>query len=72
MGWIKRNKDAIIVATTTVAATAVVVGVTYALTKAAVIADFQLGIGQTALIADNAGVLDKIIEHQDKLKNIMQ
>lgn len=69
--WIKTHKDALILTGCATAATAVVVGVTHVLTRNTYIALNDLNRMQMAIIASDAGVLDKIIAHQDNLKNIM-
>jgi len=70
--WIKKNKDTLIISGLTVVGTALVAGVTYKIS-----ADLHNNLNnmnamQMAMIAEEAGVLDKIISHQDKLKEIIK
>lgn len=70
--WIKKNKDALIITGVSIAATALVVGVTYRISSNVMLADSKLLIGQMNSTAYEAGVLDQIIAHQEKLKTLIK
>jgi hypothetical protein len=70
--WIKKNKDALIISGLTVTGTALVAGITYAITSNVYMNLNNINAMQMASIASDAGALDKIIAHQDKLKSIIQ
>lgn len=68
--WLKKNKDTIVIVGVSTIATSLVVGVTYKVTKTIIVNDYLQGNRLMSLVASDAGVLDKIIEHQEKLKGI--
>ena len=65
--WIKKNKDAIIITTLGITATALVAGVTYKATVTQANHVISEGNMRMASVAYEAGVLEKILEHQDKI-----
>ena len=69
--WIKKNKDTLIVSGLAVVGTAAVAGVTYMITSNTYANLNNMNAMQMASIAHDAGVLDTIIAHQDKLKSII-
>lgn len=68
--WIKKNRDTILITAGGIATTAVVVLVTHKIVTDHVSAITRLGNYQMSMIAEEAGVLDKIIEHQEKLLKV--
>lgn len=70
--WIKKNKDAILITGVGIIATAVTVGVTYKISVQLVDAHHRTGSQMMSLVASDAGVLDKIVEHQQKLNSIVK
>lgn len=69
--WLKKNRDVIIVTAVSITATAVVAKVAHSIAKEQMNAISSISTRQMSLVADNAGVLDKIIEHQEKLASIV-
>ena len=70
MDWIKKNRDAILITAGGIATTAIVVLVTHKVAIDHASAIMKQGNMQMSLIASEAGVLDKIIEHQEKLLKV--
>lgn len=70
--WLKKNRDAILITAGGIAATAVVVMVTHKITNDHVSAITRQGNMQMSMIAEEAGVLDKIIAHQKNLESIVK
>ena len=70
--WIEKNKDALLITGVGIIATAVTVGVTYKISAQLVAAHHRTGIKMMSMIAAEAGVLDKIVEHQQKLNSIVK
>jgi hypothetical protein len=68
--WLKKNRDAIVITAVGIGATALVAAVTYKITTDQVAAITRQGNMQMSMVADGAGVLDKIIEHQNNLIGI--
>lgn len=68
--WLKKNKDAMIITGLAVTATAITVGVTYRATATQFDALNKLNAMQMVQTAHEAGVLDTIIAHQDKLRQL--
>lgn len=68
--WIKKNRDAILAIGGATIATAVVAGVTYKITSDTYGNLSKHNATLMSLIASDAGVLDQIIAHQEKLNSI--
>ena len=69
--WLKKNRDTLIITGVAITATAVVAGVTHRIAKnqfGNTLAQVKL---QMATIANDAGVLDTIIEHQEKMLSLI-
>ena len=70
--WIEKNKDALLITGVGIIATAITVGVTYKISAQLVDAHHRHGSKMMSMIAAEAGVLDKIVEHQQKLNSIVK
>lgn len=70
--WVKKNKDTILIVGVSTIATAVVAGVTYKISTDLWNANYDQHQRLMSLIASDAGVLDKILAHQEKLTSIHQ
>lgn len=69
--WIKKNRDAIVVTAVGITAAAVVAGVSHKIAKEQINAISHTAMRDMSLIASDAGVLEKIIAHQEKLQSIV-
>ena len=70
--WLKKNRDAILITGVAITATVVTAGVAYKIADKRISHDFALAKLNLAKIAEDAGVLDQIIEYQEKLVSIVE
>jgi hypothetical protein len=70
--WIKKNRDALLITGVGILTTAATVALTYKVTNDLRNSQTNLGNFQMSMIAQEAGVLDKIIAHQEKLASIVK
>ena len=70
--WLKKNRDAILITGVAITATVVTAAVSYKIADKQIATDYSLAKLNMANIANGAGVLDKIIEHQEKLVSIVE
>lgn len=68
--WLKKNKDTIVIVGVSTIATAVVAGITAKITTNVISTEYLQSNRLMSLIASDAGVLDTIIAHQEKLSSI--
>lgn len=70
--WLKKNRDAILITGVAITATVVTAGVAYKIADKQITTDFALAKLNLAKIAQDAGVLDKIIEHQERFVSVIE
>lgn len=70
--WLKKNRDAILITGVAITATVVTAGVSYYIADKSARRDFSLAKLNMADIAEGAGVLDQIIEYQEKLVSAIE
>lgn len=70
--WLKKNRDAILITGVAITATVVTAGVAYKIADKQISNDFALAKLNLTKIANDAGVLEKIIEHQEKLVSVIE